>query len=56
MILPVSPVILDDVPQVMLTVIKQQPNFSVCVGKEHLDKNGKVTLIQIYNNVLPSEG
>ena len=33
-----SPVILDDVPQVMLTVIKQQPDFSVCVREEDLDK------------------
>ena len=29
--------ILDDVPQVMFTVIEQQPDFPVCVGKKHLE-------------------
>ena len=55
MMLPVSPVILDDVPQVMLTVIKQQPDFSVCVGKKHL----RIVNFSLsrYNNVkLPSGG
>ena len=54
MMLPVSPVILDDVPQVMLTVIKQQPDFTVCVGKKHLRI---VSFIQVQHSVkLPSGG
>lgn len=32
----VAPVILDDVPQVMFTVIEKQPNLAVCVRQEYL--------------------
>lgn len=38
---------LDDVPQIVLRVVKQQPHFAVIMGEEHSDQVDDIRMLQL---------